>query len=61
MPDRPHLDNSYAPSERIGPINAPSRYAYGLMHAGSHLGQLREILGQAYAARKTGDGTALQE
>lgn len=50
-PDEPHLDVTYTPYPRLGPINAVSRFIFGLYHDNDHLGQLREIIRQAHLAR----------
>ncbi len=50
-PDQPHLDVTYTPYQRSGPLNAIGRFIGGLSHDDSHLGQLREIMRQAQAAR----------
>ena len=53
-PDEPHLENLYAPPYPAGaePITAVGRFVYGLVHDFSHLGQIKEIMRQARAARK---------
>ena len=51
-PDTPHLDVTYTagyPGAR--PVNALGRFLSGLSHDDSHLGQLRDIMQQAKAAR----------
>jgi hypothetical protein len=50
-PDQPHLDNSYTPIPRFGPLNPPARFAFGLLHDQSHIDQIRDIVAQAQAAR----------
>jgi len=50
-PDEPHLDVTYTPYPRLGPINAISRFIFGLYHDNDHLGQLQEIMRQARLAR----------
>jgi hypothetical protein len=52
-PDEPHLDTTYTPYPSLGPINAVTRFVTGLSHDDAHLGQLREIMRQAKAARNT--------
>src|SRR5579859_5378930 len=52
-PDEPHLDITYTPYPSLGPINAVTRFVTGLSHDHAHLGQLREIMRQAKAARNT--------
>jgi hypothetical protein len=49
-PDQPHLDNVY---EGFGgqPINAVTRFVWGLKHDDDHLGQLADIVEQARRAR----------
>jgi len=49
-PDPPHLDNIYT-TLRGTQINPVTRFVFGLSHADSHLGQIREIMRQARAAR----------
>lgn len=51
-PDEPHLDVTYAPYSRLGPINAVQRFIFGLQHDTDHLEQMREIMRQARAARR---------
>jgi hypothetical protein len=50
-PDEPHLDVTYTPYPRLGPINAVTRFIFGLYHDNDHLGQLKEIMRQARLAR----------
>ena len=50
VPDSPHLENTYVPSERMGPVDAVTRVLSGLSHDDSHVEQLREILRQARSA-----------
>ena len=50
-PDEPHLDVTYTPYPRLGPINALTRFVFGLYHDNDHLGQLKEIMRQARLAR----------
>src|SRR5258707_9902624 len=45
-PGQPHLDVTM-PHSRWGALNAISAYLGGMMHAQSHLNQLKEILAQA--------------
>jgi DinB superfamily len=52
-PDEPHLDTTYIPYSSFGPFNAVTRFVAGLSHDDAHLGQLREIMRQAKAARNT--------
>lgn len=49
-PDKPHLENTYSPSEAAVPHTALSRFASGLRHASDHLGQIAEIVRQAKVA-----------
>ena len=57
-PDAAHLENAY-PGWPDGPIvNAIGRFVLGLMHEESHLGQIREIVRQAQAARAGTPGKA---
>lgn len=51
-PAQPHLDNTYEPWRAIGEVNAVGRFALGLLHDDSHLGQLAEIVRQAKEARR---------
>lgn len=46
-PDKPHLDNFYAPYEGRPPMNALGRFVGGLAHDDSHLDQIRKIMAQA--------------
>jgi len=46
-PDKPHLDNFYAPYEGRPPMNALGRFLGGLAHDDSHLDQIRKIMAQA--------------
>lgn len=50
-PDNPYLENTYRFRPESDPINAVTRFVLGLSHADSHLGQIREIIRQAKAAR----------
>jgi hypothetical protein len=50
-PDEPHLENTYQSREGAPPFNAISRFASGLKHARSHLGQIEEIVRQTRVAR----------
>ena len=50
-PDKPHLDNFYAPSEGRPPMNALGRFVSGLAHDSSHLDQMRKIMAEARSAR----------
>ena len=50
-PDQPHLDNCYTPWPSAGEINCVGRFALGLRHDWDHIGQMREIVRQARAAR----------
>lgn len=50
-PDEPNLQNTMTLVPRMGPMNAITRYALGLMHDDWHLDHLREIMRQARAAR----------
>jgi len=56
-PDQPHLDVTI-PHARWGAQNAIAAYLGGMMHAQSHLNQLKEILAQAKAARTAPTPTA---
>src|SRR6266568_6958656 len=49
-PDEPHLDMTYTPYSRLGPINAVTRFVLGLSHDDAHIGQLHKIMLQAKAA-----------
>lgn len=50
-PDEPHLNVTYTPYPRLGPINAIGRFVFGLSHDTDHLDQLREIMRQAREVR----------
>jgi len=50
-PDAAHLDNEYQAWTGGPMVNAVGRFVLGLMHEESHLGQIREIVRQARAAR----------
>lgn len=51
-PDEPHLDTTHRLGEK-GPLaNAVELFVRGLSHEDSHLGQIRDIVAQAGAARK---------
>jgi hypothetical protein len=50
-PEDPHLDTTYTPIPRLGPLDATGRYILGLMHDDAHLAQLQEIMRQARVAR----------
>jgi hypothetical protein len=52
-PDRPHLDNTYERAPGAGPINAVTRFLFGLSHDDSHLGQIRRLVEQTRAARES--------
>jgi hypothetical protein len=43
-PDKPYLDNTYAPREGAAPINCVRRFLNGLHHDESHLGQIERIV-----------------
>jgi len=51
-PDEPHLENTYSPAEGAVPHTCVSRFASGLRHASDHLGQITEIVRQAYEVVK---------
>jgi hypothetical protein len=55
-PDRPHLEVTLptALSRLGGSLDAPTQFVLGLFHDDAHLGQLREIMRQARAARRVG-------
>ncbi|MHB8628053.1 MAG: DinB family protein [Aggregatilineales bacterium] len=48
-PNPPHLDMTWE-HKRLGLMNAPIRFLYGLLHEDSHYDQLREIMRQAKVA-----------
>jgi DinB superfamily len=52
-PDEPHLDMTYTPYSRLGPINAVTRFVLGLSHDDAHLEQLRNIMRQAHEKQTT--------
>ena len=50
-PGEPHLDLLYTPAHPgAAPLNAIARFAGGLSHDDSHLGQIQEVVRQARAA-----------
>jgi len=52
-PDRPDLENTYIPyPAKPKPRNAVMQFVSGLSHDDSHLGQIKNILQQAQAARQ---------
>ena len=53
-PDEPHLDITYTPYPRLGPLNAVGRFIMGLYHDTDHLDQLREIMRQGREAHPRG-------
>jgi DinB superfamily len=55
-PDEPHLDNTYEMRSGGTPMNAVARFLSGLSHDDSHLGQIRNIMVQARAARGSTSG-----
>ena len=60
-PADPHLENTYRLGEN-GPFpNAIERFVRGLSHDDNHLGQIREIVRQAQAARQAAGLTAPPE
>ena len=50
-PAEPHLENSHEVWPERPKVNAVGRFALGLMHDESHLGQIQEIVRQARLAR----------
>jgi hypothetical protein len=50
-PEEPHLEVTYTPYKRLGPLNAIGRFIMGLYHDTDHVGQLQEIMRQAREAR----------
>jgi len=50
-PNPPHLDNTFTHSRYPDPINAVARFAMGLKHDESHLGQIEKVVAQAKQAR----------
>lgn len=50
-PDRPDLSNYYSPYKGVGRIGAKERFLLGLKHDADHLGQIKDIVSQARAAR----------
>jgi alkanesulfonate monooxygenase SsuD/methylene tetrahydromethanopterin reductase-like flavin-dependent oxidoreductase (luciferase family) len=50
-PEAPHLENEYQAWTDGPKVNAVGRFVLGLMHEESHVGQIREIVRQAWAAR----------
>jgi hypothetical protein len=55
-PDVPHLANEYRAWTDGPTVNAIGRFVLGLMHEESHLAQIREIVRQARAARRSAGG-----
>jgi hypothetical protein len=53
-PDEPHLDVRQDLPWLGDAVNAPARFVLGLAHDGVHLGQIRDIVEQARAARHGG-------
>jgi hypothetical protein len=51
-PDSAHLENEYQAWPDGPTVNATGRFALGLMHEESHLGQIADIVQQARAARR---------
>ncbi|MEA3440979.1 MAG: DinB family protein [Chloroflexota bacterium] len=49
--DPPHLDNNYKTWSKGPRVNAIGRFALGLMHTDSHLGQIADIVQQAIQHR----------
>jgi hypothetical protein len=52
-PDHPDLANAYAPWEDAPPMGAVSRYLVGLSHGAEHLAQVRDVIAQARASRRS--------
>lgn len=50
-PNQPHLQLRFKLVPRFDPLNAPECFILGLFHEDAHLGQLREVMRQALAAR----------
>lgn len=50
-PDQPHLETKAVIWEDRPPVDAIGRFVLGLMHEESHLGQIRDVVQQARAAR----------
>ena len=50
-PEIPHLDNEYTSRPGAPPMNATTRFIYGLMHDDDHLEQISKIILQAQQAR----------
>lgn len=50
-PDVPHLENTYKSRPGTPPMNAVTRFIYGLMHDDDHLQQITKIKRQAILAR----------
>lgn len=50
-PDEPYLELTYQPWSTAPEINAVGRFALGLSHAASHLGQIDDVVGQAEKER----------
>ncbi len=50
-PDQPHMDNLAELWAGMAPVNPIGRFVLGLMHDDSHLGQIAEIVHQAFVSR----------
>lgn len=50
-PDKPYYNVKFTAWASIGDVDARGRFALGLAHADSHLGQIADIMQQAKAAR----------
>ncbi len=48
-PNPPHLEVTHIPYPSSGPLNAIAYFVMGLMHDDDHLGQIREIVRQAFS------------
>jgi hypothetical protein len=52
-PDRPDLTNVYIPWADASPMGTVARYLLGLRHEAAHLEQLRDVISQARADRRS--------
>lgn len=51
-PDEPYLDNTFTSSHSGLVINPVMRFVFGLAHDNDHIGQIKDIVSQAEAARE---------
>lgn len=55
-PAKPYLDNYYQRDDQSPKVNAIARFVFGLSHADSHLGQIKNIILQAKEAASASAG-----